>query len=272
MPTITKISRQKNNQERYNIYLDGKYEFAVDEAVLVQYELAKDRVLEDWERDEILFDEEVQKSFNKALHFLGFRMRSEKEVKDKLKKLGYGEAVIIEAVRKLYTLGFLNDEEFSKALMQTKKNSNKQGPRAIQQELMKKGIDKKLQESILNDYSEEDQLATAREIRDKVIRKLTSKTPSQTKNKIQETLMRKGFNFEIIRTVNEEVEWETETEEWLELISAQGEKVWDKFAKKYSGYERTMRVKQALYQKGFPSEQIDNFIERKVNEENGEEI
>ena len=69
MPLITKITRQKNNPERYNIYIEEKYAFAVDESLLVKYQLSKDKVLEDWERDEIVFDDEVRKAFNKALHF-----------------------------------------------------------------------------------------------------------------------------------------------------------------------------------------------------------
>lgn len=38
MKQITKITRQKNNDERYNIYINEEYAFAVDEAVLIQFE------------------------------------------------------------------------------------------------------------------------------------------------------------------------------------------------------------------------------------------
>ena len=43
-------------------------------------------------------------------------MRSEHEVKEKLLTAGHGEAVVLEAIRKLEHLGFLNDESYSKAL------------------------------------------------------------------------------------------------------------------------------------------------------------
>lgn len=138
MAIITKITRQKNNPERYNIYIEEKYAFAVDESLLVKYQLSKDKDLEDFERDEIVFDDEVRKAFNKALDFLSFRMRSEHEVKKKLLDAEYGEAVVLEAIQKLYHLGFLNDESFSKALLETQKKTSQKGPRAIQQELKKK--------------------------------------------------------------------------------------------------------------------------------------
>ena len=56
--------------------------------------------------------------------------------------------------------------------------------------------------------------------------------------------------------------------EWTEMITQQGDKVWNKYASKYSDYELKMRVKQALYQKGFPIEKIEMYIEQK-EQDNG---
>ncbi|MFX3675086.1 MAG: recombination regulator RecX [Paenisporosarcina sp.] len=269
MPIITKITRQKNNPERYNIYIEEKYAFAVDESLLVKYQLSKEKVLEDWERDEIVFDDEVRKAFNKALHYLSFRMRSEYEVKKKLLDAEYGEAVVLEAIQKLYQLGFLNDESFSKALLETQKKTGKKGPRAIQQELKKKGIEKSLQKEVLDTYTEEDQTQIAQGLADKIANQQSTKTPRQVKQKIQDTLLRKGYSYAIISKVIAEIEFETEQEEWEEMIAKQGDKIWQKVSSKFSGYDRKNRVKQALYQKGFPSEQIDLYIEKKEFEEDG---
>lgn len=41
MPFITKISTQKKNTERFNIFLDEKYAFSVDADVLVRFDLKK---------------------------------------------------------------------------------------------------------------------------------------------------------------------------------------------------------------------------------------
>jgi Uncharacterized protein conserved in bacteria len=105
---ITKISRQKRNQERYNIYLNEEYAFSVDEAILVQYGLNKGKILDDLAVDEIAFDDEIQRAFNRALSFLSYQMRSEYEVYEKLKGLEFGEAVIQETLQKLKKLNFLN--------------------------------------------------------------------------------------------------------------------------------------------------------------------
>ncbi len=263
MPVITKIATQKNNNERYNLYLDEKYAFSIDEAVLIKYQLTKGKVIEAFTIDEIVFDDEVRKAYNKAIQFLSFRMRSEQEVKDKLLASDFGEAVVLEAVRKLYDHGFLNDESFTKALVATQKKNAKKGPRAIRVELKKKGIEKDLQDEVLSTYSEEEQIEIARGLIEKLINQNQSKTPLQVKQKAQELLQRKGYNFSIISQAIEFFKIEKDEAEWDALLDAQGEKIWNKYSNKFSGYERKNKVKQALYQKGFPAEQIDAFIEKK---------
>ena len=267
MKVITKIGRQKNNPERYNIYLNDEYAFAVDEGTLIKFGLMKGKTLEQFDIDEIAYEDEIAKAFNKALHFLSYQMRSEYEVKKKLLDAGHGEAVVLEAIRKLENYGFLNDETYSKALLETKKRTMKKGPRAIRQDLKKKGIDKSLQDEVLESFTYEEQLDIAMQLAEKEVRAGNRKTPTQVKQKIQDVLMRKGYSFSIVSDVLERIQLVREEDEWEDMIAAQGEKIWRKFAAKFSGTERNMKVKQALYQKGFPIEVINRFIEEKEHEE-----
>lgn len=55
MPFITKISTQKKNTERFNIFLDDKYAFSVDADVLVKFELKKGKELDDLDIIEIQY-------------------------------------------------------------------------------------------------------------------------------------------------------------------------------------------------------------------------
>jgi|SRR5690554_3246494 len=263
MQMISKITRQKNNQERYNIYLNEKYAFSVDESTLIKFGLTKGKLLDQFELDEITYEDEISKAFNRALHYLSYQMRSEYEVKTKLLDAGFGEAVVLEAIRKLERLGFLNDETYSKALLETKKKTAKKGPRAIKQDLMKKGIDQKTQEKVLESFTYDEQLKLAKELAEKTIRTNSKKTPPQIKQKIQEVLSRKGYAFDIINEILDQIEIEIEDEKWEQLISLQGEKIWNRYVKKYEGEQLYLKLKQALYQKGFPMELIEQFIDEK---------
>lgn len=263
---ITKITRQKRNEERYNIYLDEKYAFSVDEAIIIQYGLTKGKPLDEIAVGEIAFDDEVSRAYNRALSFLAYQMRSEHEVHQKLLKAEFGEAVIQEAIQKLTRLGFLNDETYATALAETKKRTSKKGPKAILQDLKQKGINPKLQQEVVEAFSEEEQLSMAMELAEKKVRQEQRKTPSQIKQKVQEFLVRKGYSFSIVQQVLETIVIQPEEDEWTSLIDLQGEKVWRKYSHKYEGYELRMRVKQALYQKGFPAEVIEQYIEKREQE------
>lgn len=267
MLVITKIGRQKNNKERYNIYINEEYSFAVDEGTLIKFGLQKGNILEQHEIDDIVYEDEIAKAFNKALGFLSFQMRSEHEVRQKLLQAEYGAAVVEEAVRKLERLGFLNDESYSKALVETRKRTAKKGPAAIRQDLTKKGIDKQLQEQVLGEFSHDEQLELASELAAKQMRSSNGKTPMQVKQKTQDLLLRKGYSYAVVKEVLAQLTFEQADDEWGELVERQGDKIWRKYAAKFTGHERNNKVKQSLYQKGFPIDVINRFIEQKENEE-----
>ncbi|WP_142829809.1 recombination regulator RecX [Planococcus soli] len=267
MPIISKITQGKKNPERYNIFFEDKYAFSVDEAVLVRHQLTKGKELDQWTIEEINFEDEVRKAYNKALYYLGFRMRSEGEVRQKLKEKEYGDAVIDEAIKKLYTHNFLDDQQFSEALMRTQINSGKKGPRAIQQDMQKRGIDKQMQKDVLDSYSEEEQLEVAKVLAEKIAAKEKMKTPSQIHQKITDTLLRKGYNYSLIKLAIEDLELEKDDDQWTEIVTEQGDKLWRKHSSKLSGYDLKSKVKQGLYQKGFPGEVITDYLDKKELED-----
>lgn len=61
MPNITKITTQKKRKDRYNIFVDEKYAFSVDEEVLLKFQLKKGMELDDLLLAEIQFHDEIQK-------------------------------------------------------------------------------------------------------------------------------------------------------------------------------------------------------------------
>ncbi|WP_432352816.1 recombination regulator RecX [Sporosarcina sp. A2] len=270
MPVITKITQQKREKERYNIFLDEVYAFSVHESNLVKFGLTKGMQLENWEIEDLEYEEEIQRAFNRALHFLGFRMRSEYEVKQKLLHAEFGEAVIQEAILKLKRSGFLDDQAFSEALLRTQKNTTGKGPNAIKEDMEKKGIDPSIQETTLEEYDPQEQLATATKLVEKAARKHSTVAPTQLKQRIQNALQRKGFSFDIIREAIASVDFEPEEDEWTAITETTGEKAWRRVSIKYRGYDRKKRVKEAMYRKGIPFDRIDAFIEKKELEEDGE--
>lgn len=269
MAVITKITRQKRNEERYNIFLNDEYAFSVDESVLVKYRLTKGMTIDEWTLGELTYEDEIEKAFQRGVDYVSYRMRSEFEVKEHLLKKEFGEAVVLEALAKMKRVQLLDDHAFALAYMRTQWRSGKKGPALIRRELSQKGIDPSIQEEVMSQYDEASQYDAAMKLAENTKRSNERHAPEAVKRKIYQRLLRKGYSSDLIQRVIDAIDIEREEDEWTDIVEREGEKAWRRHSRKYSGYERNMRVKQALYRKGIPFEKIDEFIEMKENEEDG---
>lgn len=270
MPVITKISVQKHNKDRYSIFTDSgrgeEYAFSVDEDVLIKYNLKKEMELDDFSVTEMLFQDDIRKAYNTGINYLAHRMRSEAEVREHLKKKEVADAVIKEAIHKLYEFQFLDDEEFAKAFVRTQLNTTDKGAQVIKLELKEKGISPGIIEKVIEDVSFDDQLEKAIKLCEKYAQKNKKDSSRILKQKIEQMLKRKGYSFPIIRAALDETEVEKEADAEMDALRVQGEKLHNKYSK-LPEREYRQKLKMALYRKGFPMDLIDEFIMEKENED-----
>jgi regulatory protein len=261
MSKITKITVQQKNKERFNIFLDEEYAFAVYEATLLKFQLVKGKELDELDMEEILFSDQINKAYNAAVHYLSFRMRTEKEIEQYLKEKEYEAFVIKEIVVKLKEQGYLNDREFAVAYIRTQVNTTLKGRGVMEQELLEKGINKGIiEESLETEYSVETELEHAVKLVLKYAPKYKKDSFKIMIQKVEQALIRKGYSFSVIKIAMEEAELEEDKSEEWDAIVKQAEK----YHRKYSsleGYEYKMKMKGALYRKGFSMDLIDRWLE-----------
>lgn len=118
--------------------MDEEYAFAVYESTLLKYHLAKGKELDELEIEEILYTYQINKAYTSAVHYLSFRMRTEKEIGEYLREKEYEDFVAKEIVVKLKEQGYLNDKEFAVAYVRTQVNTTQKGRGVIEQELYEK--------------------------------------------------------------------------------------------------------------------------------------
>ena len=148
MPMITKITTQQKNKDRYNIFTDEghgeKYAFSVDESVLLKFQLKKGMELDELFLTEIHYEDDIRKAYNRALHYLSSRMRSEGEVRTYLLEKEIDAPIIQEVILKLYEYKFLDDEQYAIAYVRTQMNTTDKGNIVIKRELKESGIREEL--------------------------------------------------------------------------------------------------------------------------------
>lgn len=268
MGKISKITKQVKNDERYNLFIDGKYAFSVDEAILAKFQLRKGLEIDELEISELQYEDDVKKAFNKAIQYLAYRMRTEKEIRDHLQEGDPEDGIIQEVIHKLNDIKYINDLEFAHAFVGTHMNTSDKGPTWIRGELRRKGVDDPYIEEALAVFSVEKQVDKAVGLTEKLLQKYRKDSKMIARQKIEQNLMRKGYPGSVMKIVWETVESDRDDDEKWDAVYHQGLKAHRKLSSKYDGYEYVQKMKQTLYRKGFSMEDIERLLEElKENEE-----
>ena len=75
-----------------------------------------------------------------ALRFLASRVRSEAQVRERLATRGVGPEDVEATVCRLCELGYVDDSEFARAIIRSRKNHRARGRRYVFEELRMNGV------------------------------------------------------------------------------------------------------------------------------------
>lgn len=194
MPKVTSLERQKKNQERVNVYLDGDFAFGLN--IMDALQLKKGQELDDQTIAELKNKDAIVKAIDVAANLLSYRPRSSHEIRQKLTKKGYDEFVIETAIERMTNLKYLDDRAFAKFWIESRNRSKPRGKRALQYELRNKGVSDAIVRELLEDMVDEQ--SGAYQAAQKRIRRMRGKTEYEFKKKVGAFLQRRGFNYEAI--------------------------------------------------------------------------
>lgn len=263
MVVVTRISTQKKHRDRYNIFIDRgngeEFGFGVSADVLVAFALNKGQEINESELKTIIFEDEVKTAFNLAVKFLSYRMRSVKEIQDYLRKKDMGPEVIDKVVQRLKHHRYIDDSEFAKMFVESRKRTSAKGPAAIRQELRRKGVPEGEAVKAISEFSTEEQIQVAAVFAAKQAKRHKKKSNADMKRSIMQTLAGKGFSRDVIDAALNEAELDKNEEDEWEALVVEAEKASRKY-KKYQGWEYSQRMKQHLYRKGFSFPMIERWL------------
>ncbi|GAB4074411.1 recombination regulator RecX [Barrientosiimonas marina] len=265
MTAISRITTQKKDRGRYNIFLDDgqgeSYGFSVDEAVLVAYRLHKQMELDDATIQALIRQDTFHKHYTLAINFLSYRMRTKQEIRTYLDQKDVDEEQLDQIMDKLITEGLVDDRQFAESFVRTRQNTTNKGPKLVEQELRQKGVDAALASEAVSAYTFAGQYDTALKLALKKRSASHAKSFQQKIQQIQGTLMQKGFTSDVIQAITNELQNERDDDAEWEALIKQGEKLHRKHQQKYSGAELEQKVKEALYRKGFTLDLIQQFLD-----------
>ncbi len=199
---ITDIKPQARDKNRVSVYIDGKFAFGLIEADRLFYKLEVGKEITREKYDEIINENIYTKAKNKAAGFLGFRMRSAKELRNKLRE-DFDEEVTERVIELFKGYGYINDLEFAEAFAKDCLNIKKWGTVRIKQELRLKGVSEEYINTALEILENtEDACENIRGLLDRRIK--NTPIDLREKQKHFNFLLRRGFKTEDIKKVLEE--------------------------------------------------------------------
>ncbi len=192
---ITSISVQKNNKERYSIFVDEEFLIGISESTLIELELAKGV-----EMTPLLF-RKVQRHEGRftvksyLIKLLGRRDHARKELLTKALKKGHTKEVVVSVLDELQQKGYIDEESFARKFAADKSSLNRWGPSKIKAHLIKKGIDRQIIDKSIEETFRDFELKETflNLVLKKKRRFLREEDLIKRKKKIFDHLVRKGY-------------------------------------------------------------------------------
>lgn len=147
-------------------------------------------------------DNYFNRAFKESIRLLKYRERSRFEIEYRLKHKGFSQPDIEKVVKKLMSLGYINDERFAEMWIKDRVQVKPMGSSRLKNELRKKGISSDIIDNKISWFLENyDEFELAQSI---IQKRLDSNQPW---DKIASFLWRRGFNAEIIKKIEQEHEF-----------------------------------------------------------------
>lgn len=193
---ITAIKQQVRRADRYSIYIDGKYSFSLSESELLNAGVRIGQEFSEEGLEELKNKAVIDKAYDSALGLISRRPRTEWEVREYLRRKEYEEEVIQHILNKLSDRGYIDDAEFARRWVESRRLLKPASRRRLLQELRQKRVPNEVIEEVLA-HDETDE----REVLSELVARKRRQTKYQDNLKLMQYLSRQGYNYDDINSV-----------------------------------------------------------------------
>jgi regulatory protein len=174
-----------------NVYLDGEFAFGLSRLVAAWLKVGQE--ISDEKIAGLKADDELETTYQKALHFLSYRPRSAAEVRQNLTKRNIPETVVEATILRLQRAGWVDDAAFARAWVENRSEFRPRSKSALHVELRRKGLD--------------DELIRSVDAARKYLRRVAGLEWPEFRRKLGGFLARRGFSYSTLSPVVSKV-WE----------------------------------------------------------------
>lgn len=202
---ITKIIAARKRGKCFLCFNDDS-SILIERDLIFEYELSKNMIVSQVFLQDILHREELINAKKVGLSFATYALRTEKQVRLKLRDSGFGELIIIQVIDFLKDFNYLSDEVFAENFIKAKINRKYYGYLRLKRELSDKGINEHIINSYLPKfYTQDIALETARKSAERKLRSISFREDKKKKTQVKDHLFRQGFSLDLIQVILKEL-------------------------------------------------------------------
>ncbi|QQK07580.1 regulatory protein RecX [Miniphocaeibacter halophilus] len=201
---IIKEINFNDHKDQFDIILENKKIFHANYKLYNELNLYRGKELSSDDLKQLIEYDNFTNLLSISINFISYRIRTEKEIVNRLKKEKATEVEIENIVSYLKNLNMIDDLSFTKVFYNNKSQVNKWSSKKIKYELYLKGISNEVFDNVIEDTYETDFNNAVHIIKKKYNIWKNKYDKYKLKNKIYSTLSQKGFSYDIITAVIEE--------------------------------------------------------------------
>jgi regulatory protein len=202
MATITGILRQKNDRFRASIFVDGEFLLGVNEETIEEFRLRKGDEWSEALRARLKpFDDWISAKRD-AMQFAGRRARTEKQVRDRLKKEAIDDPIIDRVIDHLASYQMLDDARWADSFLNERLRKTAISRQQLMRELIQKGIAKPIAQLAIEKLdTDRSDRALAQKAAEKKLRQLNGRNvpEAEGRRKLFQFLRTRGFQGPVIK-------------------------------------------------------------------------
>lgn len=259
MLKITKLEVQKKNKERLNLFINNEFEMGIDQATYIYFNLRKDMEVTKEQLQKIKDYDQYRQALNQAIIYLSHKKRTKLEVEQYLTDKEYSYDLVKDVIDYCKNNRYINHEDYIESLKNTILKTTDKGPDHFERVAKEKGLSNDLILKYKSKFEEEMSDDRIINIANKIMSK-KKQPPNRLKQSIVQTLQQRGYAFSLINEHLTDLNIEPTSDDVENILMKDLEKVYNKYQKKYNGYELKTHVVQALARKGYTFDMINDKL------------
>jgi len=156
MSKITAIRAGKKRAQRVNMFLDGRFAFSLEAKVAAEEGLQVGQELSTSRIEALAMSDKSDRCLNAANRFLGYRPRSESELRERLHRRGFDGDSVEVVIARLKEQGLVDDVAFAQFWKDSRESFSPRSQWLTRLELKQKGVAGNIIDQVAGDVDDND--------------------------------------------------------------------------------------------------------------------